>query len=107
MSNLVASISLYGTREIGFGTISMVKDDRRTHADGYDPGGKMGHDSATMAVWAAVELVRGLRRGPRGDVAIHQDRRVPGGSMPHVAIVPLCDVPAFGDLKFETDGVIC
>ncbi len=107
MSNIVASISLYGTREIGFGTISMVKDDRRAHADGYNPGGRMGHDGATTAIWAAVEVIRKLRRGPRGMVAIHQDRRVPGGSMPYVAIVPIEDVPPFGSLKFETDGTVC
>lgn len=103
----VAAICLYGTRQTGFGTISQVKDHAGTFAEGYDPQGVMGHTSATIAIWAAVEMIREMRRGPRGMVAIHRTIKVPGGNRPEVAIVPIGEVPPFGSLKFESDGTVC
>ncbi len=106
-NKLVASICLYGTRQNGFGTISTVKDHAGTYPEGYDSEGAMGHKTATEAIWSAVDMIYEMREQQFGNVAIHVDRKVPGGNMPHVAIVPIADVPPFGDLKFESDGTVC
>lgn len=104
MNKLVATIGIYGNRNIGFAFLADVAGQAEVFGN-YRPGdAKLANEDATTALFAACDALQA--RGVSGKALVSIDRKLPDGrTAVRSAEVDISSPPWFGNLSWKEEIV--
>lgn len=103
MSKLVATIGIYGNREIGFAFLADVAGGIEVFGN-YKPGApKLANEDATTALFAACDALK-ARGVDKGQAMVCFDRKANGRTIVRSGTIEVASPPWFGNIAWTGNG---
>jgi hypothetical protein len=100
MNKLVATIGIYGSRNIGFAFLADIAGQAEVFGNYRPSDVKLANEDATTALFAACDAL--AARGVKGSALVSFDRKLPDGrTVVRSASVDISSPPWFGNLAWK------